>query len=58
MIYDRLGDPVTARGYFHRALGVNSHFHVVYSEVAKDTLARLDAETPETGENEMRLSEK
>lgn len=41
MIYEKAGDSAKARGYLRRALETNPHFHLVHSQVAAETLARL-----------------
>jgi tetratricopeptide (TPR) repeat protein len=41
MIYERLGDSAKATSYLKRALDINPHFHVLYSDAASETLARL-----------------
>jgi len=41
MIYERLGDSAKAKEYLQRALEINPHFHVLYSDEASETLARL-----------------
>jgi tetratricopeptide (TPR) repeat protein len=41
MIYERLGDSAKAKKYLQRALDINPHFHVLYSDAASETLARL-----------------
>jgi tetratricopeptide (TPR) repeat protein len=41
MIYEKAGDSAKARDYLQRALGINPHFHIFYSGIASETLARL-----------------
>jgi tetratricopeptide (TPR) repeat protein len=41
MIYEKAGDSAKARDYLQRALGINPHFHILYSGIASETLARL-----------------
>jgi tetratricopeptide (TPR) repeat protein len=41
MIYERIGDSAKAKSYLKRALDINPHFHVLYSDAASETLARL-----------------
>ena len=41
MIYEKAGDSAKARDYLQRALGINPHFHIFYSDIASETLARL-----------------
>lgn len=43
MIYEQLGDSVRSKDYLRRALETNPHFHLTYSEVATQTLARLNS---------------
>jgi tetratricopeptide (TPR) repeat protein len=43
MIYEQLGDSAKSKDYLRRALETNPHFHVVYSELAIQTLARLNS---------------
>ena len=40
MIYEQLGDAAKSKDYLQRALETNPHFHVVYPELAIQTLAR------------------
>jgi tetratricopeptide (TPR) repeat protein len=42
LLYQRLGHTAQARDYLHRALATNPHFHIVYAELADQTLAHLD----------------
>jgi tetratricopeptide (TPR) repeat protein len=53
MIYDRLGDSVTAKRYLRNAIQLNPQFHVMNAEVARITLERLDR-APGVGKNESR----
>jgi tetratricopeptide (TPR) repeat protein len=41
MIYEKAGDSAKARDYLQRALDINPHFHIFYSGIASETLARL-----------------
>jgi tetratricopeptide (TPR) repeat protein len=41
MIYEKIGDQSKAKEYLQRALDINPHFHVLYSDAASVTLARL-----------------
>lgn len=41
MIYEKSGDAVKAKSYLRQALETNPHFHILYSDLAKETLARL-----------------
>ncbi len=41
MIYKHLGDSPRAKDYLQRALALNPHFHVIYAEVAEQTLRGL-----------------
>jgi tetratricopeptide (TPR) repeat protein len=43
MIYARLGDSAAAKMYLHRAITLSPQFHVLHAEVAKATLASLEA---------------
>lgn len=43
MIYYKLGEKEKAGEYLGRALSTNSHFHVIYGEIAEKTLAELNA---------------
>jgi tetratricopeptide (TPR) repeat protein len=43
MIYEQLGDSAKSKDHLRRALETNPHFHVVYSELAIQTLARLNS---------------
>jgi tetratricopeptide (TPR) repeat protein len=40
MIYKSLGDSAKATSYLKRALDINPHFHVLYSDAASEALAR------------------
>ena len=44
MIYEQLGDSAKSKDYLRRALETNPHFHAVYSELAIQTLTRLNSE--------------
>lgn len=41
MIYERLGESSRAQAYLERALSINPHFHIFYSETAAKTLNSL-----------------
>ncbi len=41
MIYEKLGDSAKAKEYLDGALLINPHFHIFYSDTARETLARL-----------------
>jgi tetratricopeptide (TPR) repeat protein len=41
MICEKSGDSVKAKEYLRRALAINPHFHILYSSIASETLARL-----------------
>jgi Tfp pilus assembly protein PilF len=41
MIYERLGDSAKASEYLSRALVINPHFHIFYSETARERLVQL-----------------
>jgi tetratricopeptide (TPR) repeat protein len=41
MIYEKLGDAAKAKDYLQRALAINPHFHILYSGMATETLARM-----------------
>ena len=41
MIYEKTGDSAKARSYLQRALDINPHFHILLSDTASKTLARL-----------------
>jgi tetratricopeptide (TPR) repeat protein len=41
MIYEKLGNSTKAAEFLQQALAINPHFHVAYSEIASQTLARL-----------------
>ena len=43
MIYARLGDSAAAKMYLYRAITLSPQFHVLHAEVAKATLASLEA---------------
>jgi tetratricopeptide (TPR) repeat protein len=43
MIYEQLGDSARSKDYLQGALEMNPHFHVVYSELAIQALARLNS---------------
>jgi tetratricopeptide (TPR) repeat protein len=43
MIYEQLGDSAKSKDHLRRALETNPHFHVVYSGLAIQTLARLNS---------------
>jgi tetratricopeptide (TPR) repeat protein len=45
MIYADLGDSARAQEFLHRALMINPHFHPIYAETARQTLARLTTKT-------------
>jgi tetratricopeptide (TPR) repeat protein len=45
MIYADLGDSARAQEFLHRALVTNPHFHPIYAETARQTLARLTTKT-------------
>ena len=42
MIYHRLGDAEKAREYLRRALSTNPYFHILYGDVADQTLRELE----------------
>jgi len=44
MISSRLGQPSQAKERLQTALGINPHFHVIYSEVVQQQLKTLDAQ--------------
>jgi hypothetical protein len=41
MIYEKLGHTAKAKDYLQRALAINPHFHILYSGMATETLARM-----------------
>jgi len=46
MIYEKAGDSAKAKFYLQQALEANPHFHILYSDVAAQTLARLAQKDP------------
>jgi tetratricopeptide (TPR) repeat protein len=48
MIYADLGDSVKAQEFLHQALMINPHFHPIYAETARQTLAKLTTAKPTT----------
>ena len=45
MIYADLGDSARAQGFLQQALAINPHFHPIYAETARQTLAKLTTKT-------------
>ena len=41
MIYEKTGDTAKAKSFLQQALDTNPHFHVLYSDLATQTLVRL-----------------
>ncbi|WP_035349056.1 tetratricopeptide repeat protein [Edaphobacter aggregans] len=52
MIYEQLGDSAKSKDYLRRALETNPHFHVVFSELAIQALARLNSKPLATNSGE------
>jgi tetratricopeptide (TPR) repeat protein len=52
MIYEKAGDSAKAKAFLQRALETNPHFHVLYSDVATQTLARLSQKDTVANSNE------
>lgn len=46
MIYYKLGDMDKARKYLSQAITTNPYFHIIYSDVAKDTLKEIESKSP------------
>lgn len=42
MIFEKVGDHGKARDYLRQTIETNPHFHILYSEVARETLAQLE----------------
>lgn len=45
MIYNQLGNREEAKKYLHHALELNPHFHVMYADVAAQTLTALEKQS-------------
>jgi hypothetical protein len=45
MIYADLDDSLQARAFLQQALAINPHFHPIYAETARQTLANLSTKT-------------
>lgn len=45
MIYYKLGDMDKAKEYLSRAISINPYFHIIYSEVAQDTLKEVETKS-------------
>src|SRR5580704_133254 len=52
MIYDRNAEAAESKHYLERALALNPHFHIFYSETAAQTLARIENNTAEITQRE------
>ena len=42
MIYYKLGNMAKAKEYLNQALSTNPHFHIINSEVARNTLSEIE----------------